>query len=236
MDEVQPAPAAKSGRAKVILIIVGVVLSVVAAGAGAVLGSRAPTPVLAAAPTPTSSPSYVMVITEPTPTPPPPFTGDLDTLILPIPGGAKVWQVDGITDGMSDIDRSATVWNNKNPQDIVLFLQRNHYQRGLTRTWVDRAGNAALIDLMQFKTKDDMYTWLVWAVRGLDGDGTANTGNIHEVDTGRWAEFVVGKNHQLLLVFGKGQFGVVMRVLADNQANLDLLTTLAIEQSGQLPG
>ena len=41
---------------------------------------------------------------------------------------------------------------------------------------------------------------------------------------------------QLGLYFRKDRFGVVMRVLADNQANLDLLTTLAIEQSGQLPG
>ena len=93
-----------------------------------------------------------------------------------------------------------------------------------------------LIDLMQFTAKADMYDWLVWSGRGLNNGTTEHTGNIREVDSGRWAEFVPGKSHQLVLVFGKGRFGVMMRVHADNQPNLDLLTALAVEQFGKLPG
>ena len=34
--------------------------------------------------------------------------------------------MDGVKDGMSDIDRSATLWNSKNPQEIVGLLKGNH--------------------------------------------------------------------------------------------------------------
>jgi hypothetical protein len=163
------------------------------------------------------------------------YTGDLASLVLPMPDDAQTWTPNAINDAMSDLDRSATLWNENQPQQIATLLKGNGYERGLTRAWQDSTGTVVLIDLMQFATTKGMYDWLVWSGRGLNTNDTEATGNIREVDSGRWAEFAVGINRQLVLVFGKGQFGVVMRVHTDNTADLDRLTALSIEQYRRLP-
>ena len=60
-------------------------------------------------------------------------------------------------------------------------------------------------------------------------------GVISEVNGGKWGEFAFGANRELRLVMGKGEFAVVIRVSSPERANLDLLTSVAIEQFQRLP-
>jgi hypothetical protein len=133
---------------------------------------------------------------------------------------------------MSDLDRSAALWNPKTPDQIAKLLTGSGFQRSMLHAWQDAQGNVVIIDLMQFDRP--AYDWLAWSAGGLTAGNSAASGHIREVDSGKWAEFVSGNNHQLALVFGRGPFGVVLRVHADNAPNLDLLTSLAIEQYGKL--
>jgi hypothetical protein len=79
------------------------------------------------------------------------------------------------------------------------------------------------------------YDWLEWSADGLNTPDTVSSRHIREVDSGKWAEFVDGTSHQVVLVFGQGQFGVVLRVHAQNTANLDLLTAVAVDKFQRLP-
>jgi hypothetical protein len=164
------------------------------------------------------------------------FTGDLETLLLPMPDGAQVWSVNDIHDDMPDVIKSATLWNASNAQKIVDLLKGNGYDRGAMRFWRDSAGNVVLIDLMQFRTANGMYDWLDWSADGLTNGNAAGSGHVREADSGKWVEFVDGDIHELVVVFGRAEFGVVMRVSSAGAANLDLLTSLAVEQYKRLPG
>jgi len=46
---------------------------------------------------------------------------------------------------------------------------------------------------------------------------------------------VSGERRELVLVFGKGEFGVVMRVNSPGAANLNLMKSVAIQQFQLLP-
>ena len=63
----------------------------------------------------------------------------------------------------------------------------------------------------------------------------ANRGKIIEFDDGPWAEYVLGERRELVLVFGKGEFGVVMRVNSPGSANLSVMKSVAIQQFQLLP-
>jgi hypothetical protein len=136
---------------------------------------------------------------------------------------------------MKDILRSATLWNPARPTDIQDLLESNGYVRGAFRAW-DQAGTLVIIDVMAFNKWNGSDAFLNWAINGLYASSAwADRGTISEVNNGTWAELAHDGRRELWLVFGKGEFGVVVRVSAPGTANMSLLRSVAINQFNRLP-
>jgi hypothetical protein len=231
----------------VVLLLVGLIVRFVGGGPetpGAPTAAESTTTVASAPTTEATTPTPTMTTAEPTPNPVwTPYAGDLPSLLVPMPAGAQVVQITlttqgnttEITDDMSDIVRSATMWNPDTVSSIQNRLTSDGYQRGATRAWRDGNGNLVLIDLMAFNDANGWDRFRSWAEDGLYAGGWTNRGTISDVNRGRWVELRFDQDRELRLIMGKGEFAVVIRVESPAPANLTLLTSIAIDQFNRLP-
>lgn len=170
-------------RGAVILISAMVAVILLAAGGTVAylrLRPAAGTAVNAAA-SPTTSPTPVITVPPTTP----PFSGDLRTLLLPKPAGAKAQANDHeSTNGNVSIEQAAEVFGGS---DMVSQLRELGFQRGALTGWSDSKGYLVFIELYQFETPARTAEFVISTQAGFaEAKELESTAYFDGIQGGRW--------------------------------------------------
>jgi hypothetical protein len=145
-------------------LIIGIVVAVLVIMGG---GGYALTTVLTkssadpgASPSDSPSPSVVPTSAEPSPSPSPTptfFSGDLRTLLLPTPKGAKPWSKPVSKDGNMTVDQYSTIFVDVKAAKQALV--DGGYQRGAVKQWHATDDTLVEIEIIQFATEREAQDW-----------------------------------------------------------------------------
>lgn len=80
---------------------------------------------------------------------PTPFTGDLRTLLVPVPDGATPRTVEAAPDGTVNLDQAAQIWLPSNPELAKEALQGRFYEDGAIVSWAT-GEETVVVQLLRF--------------------------------------------------------------------------------------
>jgi hypothetical protein len=232
---VPPAPPARKGYGLLIAVIVGVVMLLMLGGVATLvlLNRHGSTVAAAAAPTGrTATPA-------PSPTPTA-FSGDLRTLLLPVPPGAtKLPNTNiGNADGTVSIDQAAGTFINTD-HNAATYLKSMGYAQGATVGWkVASTSTSVHVELFQFYSTLT-ERWLQGIVDGFDtSDRIDARGDLPGVPGGRYYAFVHTSNdgsYAIECYFTKYDIAADIWVFTPGKPDPADLLALAQKQYALLP-
>src|SRR5690606_4700391 len=88
-------------------------------------------------PSPSSTPS------------PTPFTGDMRTLLVPVPDGVTPRTVEEAPDGTVNLEQAARIWLPSNPELAQEILEGRFYEDGAIVSWIT-VEEAVVVQLLRF--------------------------------------------------------------------------------------
>jgi hypothetical protein len=234
LPAVKPGPARRRGRTVALIVVSVMALLAAASLAGVWLLRPAGLDAVAKRERPP-------VVTVPSTMAKPPstkFTGDLRTLLLAKPAGAKSIEADqGSPDGTLTIDQLAQTYGN--PAAAATWLKRVGYQRGIIRGWEERRGYQVFDAIYQFDTEGHCLTWMTdVAASYTEREELESTGNLENIYAGRYYVDKKLLNQRLRLTYAvlyRGAIAVALYIYTPINADLEYVKKLAQDQFDRLP-